>query len=80
MSDDVFLTNGAPGYLEYAGTSLRKCVAIDARPGNLERWRRLDSRRLTPGSLARMRCRPKLAIWLKLRRVRVGLLRNNVTL
>jgi hypothetical protein len=42
MSDDVFLTNGAPRYLEYAGTLLRKCVAIDARPGNLERWRRLE--------------------------------------
>jgi hypothetical protein len=49
MSDDVFLTNGAPGYLEYAGTPLRKGVAIDARPGNLDRFRRLEVRETRSG-------------------------------
>ena len=49
MSDDVFLTNGAPGYLEYAGTPPGKCVTIDARPGNLERCRRLEARETRRG-------------------------------
>jgi len=41
---EVFLTSGAPGYLEYAGTAQGRHVTIDADKGDLERCHRMEVR------------------------------------
>jgi hypothetical protein len=46
---EVFLTNGAPGYLEYVGTALGRHVTIDAERGDMERCHRLEVRETRGG-------------------------------
>jgi hypothetical protein len=46
---EVFLTNSAPGYLEYAGTAQGRHVTIDAERGDIERCHRMEVRQTRSG-------------------------------
>jgi hypothetical protein len=46
---EVFLTNGAPGYLEYAGTAQGRHVTIDVERGDMERCHRMEVRETRSG-------------------------------
>jgi hypothetical protein len=46
---EVFLTNGAHGYLEHAGTALGHHVTADAQRGDMERCHRMEVRETRSG-------------------------------